>query len=115
MLNCILGAGKGEEEKVVGLELGSLVIVPELRGHHLAEILVSQLVTNLDNRFKHLPIFAVVTADNGPSNQLFRRLGWEAQELKPEETDNFTKFFINDVNILAGWGKPSIIYWCRKK
>lgn len=76
----------------------------------MAEVLIENLVANLDDNFKEIPIFAVVTQDNQPSRKLFKKIGWREQELSEEETDGFNQFMIGKSNIFEGWGRPSVIY-----
>lgn len=76
--------------------------------------MINSLLSKLDTiiKLKDIPVFAVVTKDNVPSNRLFERdPRFRKQELTEEETDNFNMFEINGVNIFEGWGKPSNIYW----
>lgn len=91
--------------------MGSVYIIDELRGFGIAGVLIENLVANLDDNFKEIPIFAVVTQDNKPSRKLFKKICWREQELSEEETDDFNKFMVGKSNIFEGWGQQSVIYW----
>ncbi|NMB84433.1 GNAT family N-acetyltransferase [Candidatus Roizmanbacteria bacterium] len=107
-----LNPWKNAEGETKGLELGSVWIHPDLRNHHLAQLLIEQLIGDTYSQEKNVPIFAVVTEDNVPSKKLFQRLeNWQEQLLTAQETENYSKFFINGINIFEGWNLPSVIYW----
>lgn len=112
--NFIHGKEKGE---VVGLELGSVYVIPKFRGCGVAKELIDSLLSKLNTieELRDVSVFAVVTKDNEPSNRLFEKYPrFEKQELTSEETDNFTRFFINGVNIFENWELPSNIYWLKR-
>jgi len=90
-----------------------------LRGHRLADFLINKLLANLNDGFFQVPIIAVVTHDNRPSNKLFSHLPyWVRISLTAEGTNNFSYFSVNGVNIFydekGPWGKSSDIYWHNK-
>jgi GNAT superfamily N-acetyltransferase len=107
---------KNEKGEIVCWELGSVWVDPDLRGHRLAPFLINQLINNVNSEIFKVPIIAVVTHDNQPSNKLFSQhlSNWQRIFLSAEETNNFNHFSINSVNIFDGWGKPSDIYWYNK-
>ncbi|MCX7881031.1 MAG: GNAT family N-acetyltransferase [Patescibacteria group bacterium] len=113
---CFKTNEKGESV-IAALELGSVYVDPAVRGFGLAKLLIKALVKDLTAQYDQgsvpkVPLFAVVEASNVPSLNLFRGLGgWIEQPLSPEETNNYTEFWIGGVNIFEGWGKPSVIFW----
>lgn len=89
------------------LELGSLFVDPLIQGHHVGQLLVEELNNNISDVFPDIPLISVVASDNTASLKLFRRM----PEWKEECLTDFNHFIINDVNILEGWGKPSVIFF----
>lgn len=111
-----LAPWKNKDNQIVCFELGSVWVDPQLRGHRLAPFLIETLLNNSNGKILEVPIIAVVTHDNKPSNNLFSKhlKNWERICLTAENTNDFNYFPINGVNIFAGWGKPSDVYWYNK-
>lgn len=99
-----------KNDTIVALELGSLIVNPSFQGHHVGLFLVELFSRQIQNEYSKIPIISVVTADNTPSLNLFRKIGWIEQ--RANDPNNY---IIDDVNILEDWGIPSSIFYYNSK
>jgi len=113
-----LAPWKDENGVVACREVGSVWVTDYLRGHGLGRFIINTLTNDLISNGRisdAVPLIAVVTHDNKPSNNLFSKIpDWQRVDLTTEQTSDFNHFVINGVNIFEGWGKPSSVYWYNK-
>lgn len=92
--------------KVVGLEIGSLVIAEGQQNKRKGRRLVEEMCESISTSYPHIPRIAVVTNDNGPSLHVFRNIGWQ-------EIDAQDAWDIMGVDVLDGWEPASSIFLDR--
>jgi len=101
-------------KKIVGVEVGSLIVPLPYRGNGLPQVVIPLLVQEMKEKFPGVPLFAVVAKNNIPSLKTFRNLGCREEHAEGE-------YFIGSgdesgdeqkVNILGNeWPYPSSVFY----
>jgi RimJ/RimL family protein N-acetyltransferase len=100
--------------KIVAVEVCSLVVPRDYRGNSLPQLVIPPLVEEMKEKFPGVPIFAVVAKNNIRSLQTFRNLGCREEHAEGEhfigsgdESGDEQK-----VNVLGNeWPYPSSVFY----
>jgi GNAT superfamily N-acetyltransferase len=88
----------------VGVEVGSLVVVPQHQNKGFGKFLAKEASSLSEEIYPGIPRIAVVTNDNLSSLHVFTKIGWIG--VSPEEA----KYIMQGVDVLEGWTPPSTIF-----